>query len=131
MSPRKRSALSCIGRDAHLASRTASDLHAAQPGPETLAEHVARREVRGAAFRGGAPVYLRRRRTGTPTTAPSAPQMSPLGALAVIGGLIVLIGGTVACAVTGDWAAMILVVIFGLGPMLWAGRGGRDGLKKK
>ena len=54
--------------------------------------------------------------------------MSTLGALAVMFGLVVLLGGTIACAVTDQWAGMVFVAIFGLGPMLWAGRGGRDGL---
>jgi hypothetical protein len=57
--------------------------------------------------------------------------MSAVGAVAVFVGLVILVGGTITCAVSGQWAGMIFVVIFGFGPMLWAGRGGRDGLRAK
>lgn len=118
-------------RDLYVASRTAGDIEAAERGPEALAGRVARRQLRRAAFRGGMPLYLSRRRTGAPASSGAAPSMSPLGALAVMFGLLVLVGGTIACAVTGAWAGMVFVVIFGFGPMLWAGRGGRDGLPRK
>lgn len=111
-------------------SRTAGDLHAASEGPGALAERVARRQVRRAAFRGGAPVYLRPRGAKKAPAGPP-PQMSPLGAVAVFFGLVVLVAGTIACAVSGQWAGMVFVLVFGLGPMLWAGRGGRDGLPRR
>jgi hypothetical protein len=57
-----------------------------------------------------------------------APLMGAVSALAALFGLVVLVGGTIACAVSGQWADMIFVAIFGFAPMLWAGRGGRDGL---
>lgn len=123
-----RDPLSRIERDAYLAARTAGDAHAAQEGPAALAGRVARREVRRRLYAAGVPaVPLPGRRKGRAAVAPA---MSPLGAVAVLLGLAVLVGGTIACAVTGQWAGMVLVVPFGLGPMLWAGRGGRDGLRQ-
>jgi hypothetical protein len=129
MSPR-RSWLAQAERDAYLASRTAGDLHAAQDGPGALAGRVARREVRRRLYQAAAPVVPLPRSGGKRTTAGPAPQMSPLGAFAVFFGLVVLVGGTIACAVSGQWAGMVFVVVLGFGPMAWAGRGGRDGITK-
>jgi hypothetical protein len=128
MSPRRRSALAQAERDLYLASRTAGDLHAAETGPAALAERVARPHQRRRRYGAGVAVVPLPRSRRRPTAGDQAPQMSAVGALAVFVGLVILVGGTIACAVSGQWAGMIFVVIFGFGPMLWAGRGGRDGL---
>lgn len=128
MSPRRRSPLSRAERDLYLASRTAGDLHAAGEGPAALAERIARRQVRRRLYQRGAPAVPLPRGYRRPAAAGTTPQMSGVAAFAALVGLVVLVGGTIACAVTGQWADMIFVVIFGFGPMLWAGRGGRDGL---
>lgn len=130
MSPR-RSPLSRFERDAYLASRTAGDLHAAGEGPGALAERVARRQVRRRLYAAGAPlVPLPRGGRRNPATAARAPRMGPLGALTVLLGLVVLVAGLIGCAVSGNWAAMLLVLPIGLGLMLFAGRGGRDGIRR-
>lgn len=122
--------LSRAERDAFLASRVLGDAHAATEGPGALAERVARREVRRRTYAAGAPVVpLPRSRRAAVTPRPSA-AMSPIGAVAVLLGLVVLVGGLIACAVTGQWAGLMFVIPLGLGPMLWAGRGGRDGLPR-
>lgn len=125
-----RSGLSRAERDAYLASRLLGDLHAAQEGPSALAGRVARRELRRRLYAAGVPIVPAARvRRARPTA--TAPAMSPLGAVAVLLGLVVLVGGIIACAVTGAWAGLVLVLPAGLAPMLWAGRGGRDGLPRR
>jgi hypothetical protein len=128
MNRRRRSALAQAERDLYLASRTAGDLHAAEKGPAALAERVTRRQVRRRLYQARVPIVPLPRGRRRSAAARSAPQMSAVGALAVFFGLVILVGGTIACAVSGQWTGMIFVVIFGFGPMLWAGRGGRDGL---
>lgn len=59
------------------------------------------------------------------------PQMSGVDVLAVLLGFAVLIGGLIACAVTGNWAALVLVLPIGFGLLIYAGRGGRDGQPRK
>lgn len=130
MSPRKRSALSRAERDLYLASRTAGDLHAAEEGPGALAGRVTRRQLRRRLYAAGVPVVPLPRGRGKPAATGPAPKMSTARAVAVLLGLVVLVAGTIGCAVSGNWAAMVLVLPLGLAPMLWAGRGGRDGIRK-
>jgi hypothetical protein len=54
--------------------------------------------------------------------------MSPFDALLVLVGLVVLIGGVIACAVSGNWAGLFFVIPISIGAFQFAGRGGRDGL---
>jgi hypothetical protein len=59
------------------------------------------------------------------------PRMSALDSIAALLGFAVLVAGIVGCAVTGDWAGMIFVLPIAFGLMLFAGRGGRDGIPRR
>lgn len=119
--------MSDLERDLYLAARTVGDVDAARRGPAVLGRRVARRAARRRLYQAGAPVVPSLRR---PRPAKPAASMSVVDAVAVLLGLLVLGVGGVACAVTGNWPALLLVLPAGLGLLLWAGRGGRDGLKR-
>ena len=97
------------------ALRAVGDVRAAQRGTEALAEHVAYREAYRAA---------RRRHPAGKTATPKTVGVG--GALAMLAALVL---GVALTAATG-WAGLAVGVVLFLGSCLFAGRGGRDGIRR-